>query len=91
MVKTVGVRQLKNEATQIVREVRETGAEYVITVSGEPVAKLVPLAREESLEERREHVRLYMEEVRRLAKKVGAAWTSPLTAAEAVAEQRREL
>ncbi len=89
MTKSVGVRQLKNEATQLVRDVRETGAEYVITVSGEPVAKLVPLQREETAEEREERIRAHLREVDRLAKEVGAAWISPLTAAEAVAEQRR--
>ena len=37
-MKTIGVRQLKNEATQIVRTVKEQNALYVITVNGQPVA-----------------------------------------------------
>jgi prevent-host-death family protein len=41
-VKTIGVRQLKNEATQIVRSVKDQHALYVITVNGQPVATLRP-------------------------------------------------
>lgn len=39
---TVGVRELKNNATKIVRAVREDHAEYVVTVDGRPVAVLRP-------------------------------------------------
>ena len=35
---SVGVRELKNNATRIVRAVREEQAEYVVTVDGRPVA-----------------------------------------------------
>ncbi len=92
MEKRVGVRQFKNEATRIVREVREERAEYVITVDGEPAAKLVPVGWDDLRpEERKEQIRKHLQEVDRLAKEIGAAWKSPLSAAEAVAEQRREL
>lgn len=39
---TVGVRELKNNATKIVRAVREDHAQYVVTVDGRPVAVLRP-------------------------------------------------
>jgi prevent-host-death family protein len=39
----IGVRQLKNEASEIIRLVREQNAEYVITLRGEPVAVLRPI------------------------------------------------
>lgn len=39
----VGVRELKNQATEIIRSVREEGAEYVVTYRGRPVAVLLPL------------------------------------------------
>ena len=35
MAKEIGVRELKNQASQLVRAVREEMAEYVITVRGE--------------------------------------------------------
>lgn len=39
----IGIRQLKNETSEILRAVREDGAEYVITYRGQPVAVLRPL------------------------------------------------
>ena len=43
MATEIGIRELKNEASRIVRTVREEMVEYVITVRGEPVALLTPL------------------------------------------------
>jgi prevent-host-death family protein len=40
----IGIRQLKNETSEILRAVREDGAEYVITYRGQPVAVLRPVA-----------------------------------------------
>jgi prevent-host-death family protein len=39
----VGVRELKANASELVRQVREQRAEYVVTHRGRPVAKLVPI------------------------------------------------
>lgn len=41
----IGIRRLKNDASEILRSVREEGAEYVITYRGEPVAVLRPVER----------------------------------------------
>lgn len=41
----IGIRHLKNETSEILRSVREEGAEYVITYRGEPVAVLRPVER----------------------------------------------
>ena len=41
----IGIRQLKNETSEILRAVREDGAEYVITYRGQPVAVLRPVER----------------------------------------------
>lgn len=43
----VGIRELKNRASQILRAVREEGAEYLITRQGRPVAILLPVDQEE--------------------------------------------
>lgn len=40
----IGIRQLKNDASEIIRAVREERMEYIITLRGEPVAVLRPLA-----------------------------------------------
>ncbi|HHY58109.1 MAG TPA: type II toxin-antitoxin system prevent-host-death family antitoxin [Chloroflexi bacterium] len=42
----IGIRQLKNEASEIIRSIREQKTEYIITVRGEPVAVLRPLSSE---------------------------------------------
>jgi prevent-host-death family protein len=39
----VGVRELKAHASEIIREVREEQAQYVITYPGRPVGLLTPL------------------------------------------------
>lgn len=43
----VGIRELKNRASEILRAVREEGAEYLITRQGRPVAILLPVDQEE--------------------------------------------
>ena len=40
---TIGVRELKSQASEIVRLIREEQAEYVVTLRGEPVAVLLPI------------------------------------------------
>ena len=46
----VGIRELKNDASEIIRAVREERAEYVVTLRGRPVAFIVPVdeARQEA-------------------------------------------
>ena len=41
-MKRVGLRELRQEASELVREV-EAGEEIMITVSGRPSARLVPI------------------------------------------------
>lgn len=43
----VGVRELKNRTSEILRAVREEGAEYIITYQGRPAAVLLPIDEEE--------------------------------------------
>ena len=45
----VGIRELKNRTSEIVRAVRERGARYIVTHQGRPVGLLLPVD-EESLE-----------------------------------------
>lgn len=75
-VKTIGVRQLKNEATQIVRAVRDQHALYVITVNGQPVATLRPYADRDIAGMQRSQAASEMAAIERLAGAVGEAWMS---------------
>src|SRR5690242_4061207 len=86
MATTIGVRELKNQASKIVRSVREEMAEYVITVNGEPVAVIRPYTDEDKEAARKAHVEKALAEMKELAEKIGAAWNSPKSAVELVSE-----
>lgn len=51
----VGIRELKNRTSEIVRAVRERGAQYIVTHQGHPVGVLLPVD-ETSLEAAVRHV-----------------------------------
>jgi prevent-host-death family protein len=87
--RAIGVRELKNEATRIVREVRETRSEYIVTVRGEPVAVIRPLTPEDVERWRMARAQHHLEAFDALAEEVGEAWISPKTGVELVEEQRR--
>jgi prevent-host-death family protein len=40
---TIGVRELRERTTEVLRQVREAQAEYIITDQGKPVALLLPV------------------------------------------------
>ena len=42
----VGVRELRDRASEILRQVREEKDEYIITYQGSPIALLVPIDQE---------------------------------------------
>jgi prevent-host-death family protein len=85
----IGVRELKNQATRILRAVREEMAEYVITLHGEPIAVLRPLMPDELEELRQAEANKSLVEMKSLAKQIAAGWTSPQSGVELVSEQRR--
>lgn len=89
MAGRIGIRELKNRASEIVREVRESQATYVVTVRGEPVAELRPLPAQGIRERRQDEVEQVMAEIDELARRIGRAWRSRKTAVELVEEQRR--
>jgi prevent-host-death family protein len=47
MKQEIGIRELKNQASSIVRQVREESAEYIITHHGRPVAILRPIHKDD--------------------------------------------
>ncbi|MCA9964496.1 MAG: type II toxin-antitoxin system prevent-host-death family antitoxin [Anaerolineales bacterium] len=89
MLKTVGVRELKNQASSILREVREELAEYVVTVHGEPVAIIHPITQADAERLRQEEIEIALAEMKVLAKLVADAWVSEKSGVELVDEQRR--
>jgi prevent-host-death family protein len=89
MPTTIGVRELKNHTSRIVRAVREEMVEYVITVRGKPVAMLRPLTDEDLQDLRQSETDEALAEMKTLAQQVAVAWISPKNGVELVAEQRR--
>lgn len=93
----VGIRELKNETSEIIRTVRDEQAEYIVTHRGKPVAVILPIdeairsrSAERILAETREHAD-YWAKLDALAAEIDTAWTSDKTAVELVEEQRRDL
>lgn len=89
MPTTIGVRELKNQASRVIRAVREEMAEYVVTLRGEPVAVLRPLTEEDAERLREAEVDELLAEMKDLAQDVASAWTSEKSGVELVTEQRR--
>ena len=89
MPNTIGVRELKNQATRIVRAIREEMAEYIITVQGKPVAVLRPYTEEDERQLRQDEIKETLAEMEILAQQVAAAWSSPQSGPELIDEQRR--
>ncbi len=84
----VGIRELKTQASDIIRRVRDTNETFVVTYRGQPVARLEPL---EDPEEKRYRAREVLAEMDRIAESVTKYWPSGVSAVDAVAEDRREL
>ena len=82
---TVGIRELKQQTSKIIRLVRETGSQVQVTHRGKVVALLIPVAPAKSpAKENRRWANLDS-----LAAEIGAGWPKGISAAQAVSESRR--
>lgn len=94
-VTQIGVRELKNQATEIIREVREQHAEYIVTYRGKPVAIVIPFVEDwERRLPKQPAVDLAALEKRwaewdELAREVDEDWQSELGAVELLSRDRR--
>jgi len=90
-VPDVGVRELKIRASEIIRDVRERRARYVITYRGRPVGLLIPLDETSpaNLHPTGKTATAAWEELTRLGEEIGREWRSPLTSAQLLSEMRR--
>lgn len=89
MSNKIGVRELKNQASRIIRTVREEMSEYIITVQGKPVAILRPFTAEDAQQLRQYEIDEALVEMKALAQQVATAWISPKNGVELIDEQRR--
>lgn len=81
---TVGIRELKQQASELVRMVRETGEEAQVTYHGQVVALLIPVK-----PLRQEDDALAWTKLNNLAAKIGARWPKGVSSADAISEARR--
>jgi prevent-host-death family protein len=82
---TVGIRELKQQASELVRHVRETGGPVQVTYHGKVVALLVPVERSRDPEQEAQA----WTDLDRLAAEIGARWPEGISAEQAVSEGRR--
>jgi prevent-host-death family protein len=81
---TVGIRELKQQTSELIRLVRETGSEIQVTYHGQVVALLVPVKKPKSKTASRAWTQLDS-----LAAEISANWKKGVSATRAVSEGRR--
>jgi prevent-host-death family protein len=80
---TVGIRELKQQTSELIRLVRQEGRQIQVTYRGEVVALLVPVERSEQTASVDTWASLDV-----LAAEIGARWPGDVSSVEAVAEGR---
>ncbi len=80
---TVGVRELKQRASELIRMVRETGSEVQVTYHGEVVALLIPVCAV------KKDTKEAWAKLDNLAAEIGARWPNGVSAVGAVSKARR--
>ena len=80
---TVGIRELKQQASELVRMVRETRSQVQVTYHGKVVALLIPAEKTASKDEETAWTNLD-----NLAAEIGARWPKGVSSAQAISEAR---
>jgi prevent-host-death family protein len=80
---TVGIRELKQKTSELIRRVHDRGDEIRVTYHGRIVARIIPVS---SVIEAAAPA---WADLDRLAAEIGQRWPEGVSAAEAVAEGRR--
>ena len=81
---TVGIRELKQHTSKLIRKVRQEGSQIQVTYRGEVVALLVPVKRAAPQESSQAWA-----DIDQLAAEIGRRWPAGVSAQEAVSEGRR--
>ena len=80
---TVGIRELKQRTSDLLRQVRQDGADIQVTYRGEVIAVIVPVLRPDQANPNNAWADLDT-----LAAEIGAHWEEGITSVEAVTEGR---
>ncbi|HEU0169649.1 MAG TPA: type II toxin-antitoxin system Phd/YefM family antitoxin [Chloroflexota bacterium] len=88
VTKSIGVRELRDHASEVLKQVERTGQAVDITRRGRTIARLVPT----SEDDRKAAWAQWWAEHQKLVDDIAADWQGgPADAVEMVREQRREL
>jgi prevent-host-death family protein len=87
-VRSIGIRELKAQVSQIVREVGERREPIAITHRGRVVARLIPTEPAQAPED---DLARFWAEWDELAAEIADHWPQGVSATEAVGQQRRQL
>jgi prevent-host-death family protein len=89
----IGVRELRQQTSEVIRRVREDRAEYVVTYQGRPVAIILPLdagrAEKEMVQASRKVVLDNWERYERLAEELRRDWPTDLPTQDMIDSIRR--
>jgi len=89
----IGVRELREQASEVIRRVREESAEYVVTFQGRPVAVILPLDTEQAetamVAAGKQAIAASWETYERLVDEIRKAWPAGLTTQDLVDSIRR--
>ncbi|UCG23377.1 MAG: type II toxin-antitoxin system prevent-host-death family antitoxin [Chloroflexota bacterium] len=85
---SLGVREFREQLSQVLQRVREEGEVVEITYHGRAIARLVPAA---PAAPSAEEVEAILSDLDSLAAEIGRQWQGETSALEAVHEVRREL
>lgn len=80
----IGIRELKERTSEILRRVREDGEQFEVTYHGEPVAQIVPTQRKVDAESLAEYWRQWDA----IGAELGRMWPEGVTAVDALREDR---
>lgn len=86
-MRSVGVRKLKQQTSQVLRDLRSRGEEIEITYHGRVIARLVPVGRAPA----RRGMAAAWSTLDQIAREIGARWPKGRSATAAVREGRRAL
>jgi prevent-host-death family protein len=87
-MRRVSSRELKSKLAEVLRQVRENQEEFVVTDRGRPIARIVPEAPPPAGSTDFEALWAEMD---RVAAEIGRQWPVGVSAAQAVADDRREI
>lgn len=85
---TVGIRELKQQTSSILRRVREDGEIIEITYHGETIARLIPV---NPSVPSKEEMSAILTDLDQLSAEISAQWPEGVSALDAINDVRRDL